>query len=140
MSTQLDQAGQDLLFNKARTYSAFKAQDVSDELLHRAWDLARMGPTSVNCQPVRIVFVSDGAKSHPNSRSHPPERLRSLREKEALSACAAGEAPGRAAALMETSRLTLIELLGRVLNAYRSRNLDTPLSRRGPVASEQESA
>ena len=64
MSTQLDQAGQDLLFNKARTYSAFKAQDVSDELLHRAWDLTRMGPTSVNCQPVRIVFVrSPGAKA-----------------------------------------------------------------------------
>lgn len=40
-------------------------------------------------RPVRIVFVSDGAKSHPNSRSHPPERLRSLREKEALSACTA---------------------------------------------------
>lgn len=41
----------------------------------------------------------------------------------ALSACADGETPGRARALMETGRLTLIELLGRVLNAYRSRNL-----------------
>ena len=44
----------------------------------------------------------------------------------ALSTCAVGEPPGRARALMETGRLTLIELLGRVLNAYRSRHLDTP--------------
>lgn len=49
----------------------------------------------------------------------------------ALSARAADEAPGRARALMETGRLTLIELLGRVLNAYRSRNLDI---RRHPEA------
>ena len=32
--------------------------------------------------PVRIVLVSDGAGSHPNSPSHPPERLRALRERE----------------------------------------------------------
>jgi CheY-like chemotaxis protein len=39
----------------------------------------------------------------------------------ALSARAAGEPPGRARALMEAGRLTLLELMGRVLNAYRSR-------------------
>ena len=39
----------------------------------------------------------------------------------ALSACAAGEPPGRARALMEAGRLTLLELMGRVLNAYRYR-------------------
>ena len=53
-------------------------------------------------RPVRIVFVSDGAKSHPNSRSHPPERLRSLRENEALSA---GAALGVAASQIEFLRL-----------------------------------
>ncbi|MET0532332.1 MAG: PIG-L deacetylase family protein [Microvirga sp.] len=31
---------------------------------------------------VRIVLVSDGAGSHPNSPSYPPERLRALREQE----------------------------------------------------------
>lgn len=35
---------------------------------------------------VRIVFVSDGAGSHPGSASYPPERLRDLREAEALAA------------------------------------------------------
>lgn len=39
----------------------------------------------------------------------------------ALSANAAGEPAGRARALMEAGRLTLLELMGRVLNAYRSR-------------------
>ncbi len=57
MSTQLDQTGQDLLFGHARTFSTFQARAVSDDLLRQAWDLARMGPTSVNCQPARIVFV-----------------------------------------------------------------------------------
>lgn len=38
--------------------------------------------------PVRVIFVSDGSGSHPNSRRYPPERLRSLREREALAALA----------------------------------------------------
>ena len=38
--------------------------------------------------PVRIVVVSDGAGSHPNSVSYPPARLRHLRESETLTAAA----------------------------------------------------
>jgi len=34
----------------------------------------------------RIVVVSDGAGSHPNSRTHPRQKLRTLREAEALEA------------------------------------------------------
>jgi LmbE family N-acetylglucosaminyl deacetylase len=36
--------------------------------------------------PVRLVVVSDGTGSHPNSPSHPPDRLRRLRERETLEA------------------------------------------------------
>jgi 3-hydroxypropanoate dehydrogenase len=57
MTGTLDQAGQDLLFLNARTYSSFLDRPVADDVLRRAWDLARMGPTSANCQPARIVFV-----------------------------------------------------------------------------------
>lgn len=53
----LDQDGLDLLFNEARTFNAFKDEPVSDELLQQVYDLARMGPTSANCSPMRIVFV-----------------------------------------------------------------------------------
>ena len=35
---------------------------------------------------VHVLFVSDGTMSHPNSASYPPERLRQLRESEALAA------------------------------------------------------
>ncbi len=37
-------------------------------------------------QPVYVLFVSDGTRSHPNSPSYPAERLRQLREAEALEA------------------------------------------------------
>lgn len=59
----LDQSGLDLLFNNARTYNNWQDKPVSDDTLHALYDLVRMGPTSVNCSPARIVFVkSDAAK------------------------------------------------------------------------------
>jgi LmbE family N-acetylglucosaminyl deacetylase len=40
-------------------------------------------------RPVRLVVVSDGCGSHPNSRAYPPARLRALREAETRDAAAA---------------------------------------------------
>ncbi len=45
------------LFTDARTHNKWQAKDVPDALLHELVDLAKMGPTSVNCSPMRIVFV-----------------------------------------------------------------------------------
>lgn len=53
----LDDAALDLIFRNARTHNYWLDREVPDDLLRRAWDLARMGPTSANCQPLRIVFV-----------------------------------------------------------------------------------
>ncbi|PAP75848.1 PIG-L deacetylase family protein [Rubrivirga marina] len=39
--------------------------------------------------PTRVVVVTDGCQSHPNSAAYPAERLRALREAEARSAVAA---------------------------------------------------
>lgn len=61
MTGILDTSMQDLLFREARTYSKFKDIPVPDDLLRQAWDLVRMGPTSVNCLPARIVFVRSAA-------------------------------------------------------------------------------
>lgn len=47
----------DLLFNEARTHNGWQDKPVDDALLQKAYDLAKMGPTSTNCQPMRIVFV-----------------------------------------------------------------------------------
>ncbi|MDE3059498.1 MAG: malonic semialdehyde reductase [Pseudomonadota bacterium] len=47
----------DLMFRDARTYVAWQPKPVDDEVLKRAYDLAKMGPTSANCCPMRVVFV-----------------------------------------------------------------------------------
>ena len=56
MSTPHDEA-LDVLFRNARTHNVWLPEPVSDELLHRVWDLARMGPTAANSSPLRVVFV-----------------------------------------------------------------------------------
>jgi len=53
----LDARALDQLFVEARTFNAWLDKPVSDELLAQAVDLAKMGPTSVNCSPMRVVFV-----------------------------------------------------------------------------------
>jgi 3-hydroxypropanoate dehydrogenase len=45
------------LFTKARSHNRWMARDVSDALLREAWELAKWGPTSANCLPMRIVFA-----------------------------------------------------------------------------------
>ena len=45
------------LFRHARTFEAFQDRAVPDELLQAAYELARMAPTSANCQPLRILFL-----------------------------------------------------------------------------------
>ncbi len=57
MTTTLTQQALDTLFLHARTHNGWLDRPVSDGLLKRIWDLARMGPTSANCSPMRIVFV-----------------------------------------------------------------------------------
>ena len=57
MSTILSDAGLDLLFREARTHNAWQDKPVSDVLLQAVYDLAKMGPTSANCSPLRVVFV-----------------------------------------------------------------------------------
>ena len=45
------------IFEDARTHTAWRERAVPDELLRRAYDVAKMGPTSANCCPMRVVFV-----------------------------------------------------------------------------------
>jgi 3-hydroxypropanoate dehydrogenase len=53
----LDDHALDQILREARTHIAWLDQPVSDELLRQAVELAKMGPTSANCLPMRIVFV-----------------------------------------------------------------------------------
>ena len=59
--THLDEAGRDLLFRKARTQNGWQAKPVSTAQLRELYELMKMGPTSANCSPLRIVFVTTPA-------------------------------------------------------------------------------
>ena len=73
---------------------AVVAPHPDDESLACGGLLARLAAAGV---PARVVVVTDGAGSHPNSRSHPPDRLRALRETETVAALQAlGLGPGAA--------------------------------------------
>jgi 3-hydroxypropanoate dehydrogenase len=56
-STALGAAALDQLFLEARTYNAFRPEPLDPALLRRVYELARMGPTTANAQPMRLVFV-----------------------------------------------------------------------------------
>lgn len=67
MAAPLASTALDSLFREARTHSIWLDKPVDDDLLMQAWDLARMGPTSANCSPMRVIFVkSPEAKARLN--------------------------------------------------------------------------
>ena len=72
MDKVLSEEGLELIFRAARTHSAWLDKPVDDELLRRVYDLAKMGPTSANMCPLRIVFV----KSRMRRRSSGPASTR----------------------------------------------------------------
>jgi 3-hydroxypropanoate dehydrogenase len=49
------------IFTEARTHNGFLDKPVPDELLRRAVDIAKVGPTSANQSPLRVVFVKSKA-------------------------------------------------------------------------------
>ena len=69
MATPLDDSALDTIFRKARSQNKWFDKPVSREQLVALFDLMRWGPTSANCFPVRIVFVTTPAAK---------ERLRPL--------------------------------------------------------------
>lgn len=51
----------DLIYRNARSHNGWQDKPVDDALLQRVYDLAKWGPTSSNCCPLRIVFVKSAA-------------------------------------------------------------------------------
>jgi 3-hydroxypropanoate dehydrogenase len=77
MSHPLDDTALDQVFRTARTYNGYLDKPVSEAQLHAIWDLMKMGPTSANQMPARLVWcVSEEAK-------------------EKLAACAGGTNPDK---------------------------------------------
>ncbi|GLT00702.1 putative malonic semialdehyde reductase RutE [Sphingobium jiangsuense] len=59
--SDLDEAV-DRMFLKARSYNGWQAEDVSDDMLRHIYDLMRWGPTSMNGNPLRILFLRSPEK------------------------------------------------------------------------------
>lgn len=53
---RLDDAALDTLFRSARSYNGYLPKPLDEALLRQIWDLARMGPTSANMSPARIIW------------------------------------------------------------------------------------
>lgn len=64
MPLAVDRTAIETVLTKARNHNAWVARDVPDALLREIYEIAKMGPTSSNCQPMRVVFVRtpDGKK------------------------------------------------------------------------------
>ena len=45
------------LFGEARTFTRWQDRPVPEGVVERALGLAQLGPTSANCQPMRLVLV-----------------------------------------------------------------------------------
>ncbi len=59
----LDDTALDQLFREARSYNGWLDKDVSDEQIVAIYELMKMGPTSANMQPARLVWCkSQNAK------------------------------------------------------------------------------
>lgn len=64
MAAPLDDAALDQLFRTARTFNHYRDEPVAEDTLRAIWDLMKMGPTSANQLPARLVWcVSDEAKA-----------------------------------------------------------------------------
>jgi 3-hydroxypropanoate dehydrogenase len=57
MSARIETQALAQLFTEARTHNGWLDRVVPDALLREAVELAKWGPTSANCSPMRIVFV-----------------------------------------------------------------------------------
>lgn len=52
-----DETTLQLLFTVARTHYGWQDKDVPDETLRALYEIAKMGPTSMNQQPMRVIFI-----------------------------------------------------------------------------------
>lgn len=58
MKNRLDDHALDQLFRSARTYPTWDTREVPETMLRELYELAIMGPTSMNCLPARFVFIT----------------------------------------------------------------------------------
>jgi 3-hydroxypropanoate dehydrogenase len=64
MSSPISDAALDQLFRTARSYDRYLDKPVTTKQLHAIWELMKMGPTSANMLPARMIWcTTDEAKA-----------------------------------------------------------------------------
>jgi 3-hydroxypropanoate dehydrogenase len=58
MAQPLNDAALDQLFRTGRSYNGYLDRPVTTDQLQAIWDLMKMGPTSANCLPARMIWVT----------------------------------------------------------------------------------
>ena len=61
MSKAIDAQALDQIFLEARSHNVWQDKPVPEELLTELVDLMKMGPTSGNCSPARLIFLTSQA-------------------------------------------------------------------------------
>lgn len=57
MNQPLQAAALDQILRGARTFNKFQPRAVDDSTLHQLYELYKWGPTAMNTQPARVIFV-----------------------------------------------------------------------------------
>jgi len=57
MNQKLSDDALNLLFREARSYNAYRPEPISDTDIEAIWELVKMGPTSANQLPARLIWV-----------------------------------------------------------------------------------
>jgi 3-hydroxypropanoate dehydrogenase len=58
LSEILDAGGLDIIFRRARSYNRYSPEALTQDQLRAIWDLAKLGPTSANQSPARVVWCT----------------------------------------------------------------------------------
>jgi 3-hydroxypropanoate dehydrogenase len=53
----LDESSLATIFTGARTHYAWRSREIPQAKLLQLYDIAKLGPTSANCSPLRVVFL-----------------------------------------------------------------------------------
>lgn len=73
--THLDEPEIQLVLSGARSHYAWQDKPVSQDLLHKIYDITKMGATSMNCCPARFVFVTSDAGKERIAKSLKPRNV-----------------------------------------------------------------
>ena len=73
--TGLERDSLDLILTKARSHYAWQDRPVPKSLLVDIFDIMKMGSTSMNCCPIRIIFVVDDVAKQKIAKSLKPANV-----------------------------------------------------------------